>query len=60
MLAVAVTKFPKGAAWAYELKFHGYRAIGTKASGQSSIALAQRQGFHPAMSIDRARNRRSP
>jgi hypothetical protein len=34
MLAVAVTKLPEGAAWSYELKFDGYRAIGMKAAGQ--------------------------
>jgi len=34
MLAVAVTKLPEGAAWSYELKFDGYRAIGLNAAGQ--------------------------
>jgi hypothetical protein len=28
MLALAVSKLPEGAAWAYELKFDGYRALG--------------------------------
>ena len=31
MLALAVTKLPEGSAWAYELKFDGYRALGIKA-----------------------------
>jgi bifunctional non-homologous end joining protein LigD len=34
MLALAVTKLPEGAAWSYELKCDGYRAIGMKAAGQ--------------------------
>jgi bifunctional non-homologous end joining protein LigD len=42
MLAVAVTKLPEGAAWSYELKFDGYRAIGVKASGQ--VRLFSRNG----------------
>jgi len=32
MLAVAVTKLPEGAAWAYELKFDGDSALGVKAA----------------------------
>jgi len=31
MLNLAVAKLPEGAAWSYELKFDGYRAIGLKA-----------------------------
>ena len=42
MLAVAVTKLPEGAAWSYELKFDGYRAIGVKAAGQ--VRLFSRNG----------------
>ena len=42
MLAVAVTKLPEGAAWSYELKFDGYRAIGVKATGQ--VRLFSRNG----------------
>jgi hypothetical protein len=34
MLALAVTKLPEGPAWAYELKFDGYRALGVKANGK--------------------------
>ena len=42
MLALAVTKLPEGAAWSYELKFDGYRAIGVKATGQ--VRLYSRNG----------------
>jgi ATP dependent DNA ligase domain len=42
MLAVAVTKLPEGPAWAYELKFDGYRALGLKANGQ--VQLLSRNG----------------
>ena len=34
MLALAVTKLPEGPAWAYELKFDGYRSLGLKANGR--------------------------
>jgi bifunctional non-homologous end joining protein LigD len=34
MLSLAVTKLLEGPAWAYELKFDGYRALGVKANGQ--------------------------
>jgi ATP-dependent DNA ligase len=39
---VAVTKLPEGAAWSYELKFDGYRAIGVKGAGQ--VRLFSRNG----------------
>jgi ATP-dependent DNA ligase len=42
LLAVAVTKLPEGPAWAYELKFDGYRVIGMKAAGQ--VRLFSRNG----------------
>jgi hypothetical protein len=40
MLAVAVTKLPEGAAWAYELKFDGDSALGVKAAQKSTWAGA--------------------
>src|SRR5260221_6264213 len=37
MLALAVIKLPEGPAWAYELKFVGYRDIRVKATGQGRL-----------------------
>jgi bifunctional non-homologous end joining protein LigD len=42
MLAVAVTKLSGGAAWSYELKFDGYRAIAVKEADQ--VRLFSRNG----------------
>jgi bifunctional non-homologous end joining protein LigD len=42
MLSLAVTKLPEGPAWAYELKFDGYRALGIKANGK--VRLLARKG----------------
>jgi hypothetical protein len=45
MLALAVTKLPEGPAWAYELKFDGYRALGLKASGRVRILSRNGKDF---------------
>ena len=42
MLSLAVAKLPEGAAWSFELKFDGYRAIGLKVGGQ--VHLLSRNG----------------
>jgi hypothetical protein len=42
MLAVAVRKLPEGAAWSYELKFDGYRALGMKTDDK--VRLLSRNG----------------
>jgi ATP-dependent DNA ligase len=42
MFDLAVTKLPEGPAWAYELKFDGYRALGLKAAGR--VRLLSRNG----------------
>ena len=42
MLALAVTKLPEGPAWAYELKFDGYRSLGLKTDGR--VRLLSRNG----------------
>jgi hypothetical protein len=36
---LAVTKLPEGAAWSYELKVDGYRALGVKAAGTTCPAV---------------------
>jgi DNA ligase D-like protein (predicted ligase) len=45
MLALAVTKLPEGPAWAYELKFDGYRALGLKTSGRVRILSRNGKDF---------------
>jgi bifunctional non-homologous end joining protein LigD len=42
MLALAVTKLPEGRAWAYELKFDGYRALSVEIN--SKVRLFSRSG----------------
>jgi ATP-dependent DNA ligase len=37
MLSLAVTKLPEGPAWSYELKFDGYRALGSKDNGKVKL-----------------------
>jgi bifunctional non-homologous end joining protein LigD len=42
MLSLSVAKLPEGPAWAYELKFDGYRTIGLRARG--NVQLISRNG----------------
>lgn len=48
-LALAVTKLPEGPAWAYELKFDGYFALGLKTRGRS-----MNSGFGPQYCVPSA------
>jgi len=45
MLSLAVAKLPEGAAWSYELKFDGYRAIGLKAGGRIHVLSRNGKDF---------------
>jgi ATP-dependent DNA ligase len=42
MLCLPVARLPEGPSWSYELKFDGYRAIGTKSGGR--VRLLSRNG----------------
>jgi bifunctional non-homologous end joining protein LigD len=42
MQCLAVAKLPEGSDWDYEIKFDGYRALGTKVGGQ--VQLLSRNG----------------
>ena len=54
MLALAVTKLPEGPAWAYELKFDGYRALGIKAAGKIRLLSRNGKDFTRRFCVDRA------
>lgn len=53
MLLLASETLPEGGGRAYELRLDGYRALGIK-NRRDRAPLAERQGFQPKLSGDRA------
>jgi hypothetical protein len=60
MLTLAITRLPEGPARAYELKFRRLSRAGREGGRPSSVVLAQRQGVHSTVCVDRAAGKHSP